>query len=150
MKRVRMFVMAGWILSWPALAGAQASWLLLIPPVEQDKLNETARWTDEGLGSPLGAATEALRGSFLNIAAPLKDWTQLGTYNSSTACEGARVRFQKKADTDVKAFQRSLEQQRSKGIVLPEDMVKLVFYSQANESRCVPPGEVPGGGSPGR
>jgi hypothetical protein len=151
MKRVRLFVTAGWILAWPALAGAQANWLLLIPPVDQDKLSGSARWTEQGLGPPLGAATEALRGSFLNTAGPLGDWMQLGTYDSPAACEGARLRFQQKADTDLKAFQRSLEQQQSKGIVFPEDMVRLVFYSQASESRCVPPpGEAPSGGSPGR
>ena len=151
MARVRMFMLAGWLLAWPASAGAEIGWRLLVPPVDQDKLNETARWTEEGLGSPLGAVADALRGSFLNKAAPLEEWVQLGTYDSAAACEGSILRFQQKADTDVKGFQRSLEQKPNKDVVLPEEMLKLVFFSQANESRCVPPpAEAPRGGSPGR
>ena len=151
MERVWAVVMAGWILAWPALAGAESGWVLLVPPVDQEKLNATARWTEEGLGSPVGAAAEALRGSFLNKAAPPGEWVQLGTYESERGCERSRGRLQQKADADARSFQRSLEQQRSKGIVSPEEMLKLVFFSQANESRCAPPpAEAPREGSPPR
>lgn len=144
-------MLAGWLLAGPASAAAESGWLLLIPPVDQDRLNETARWTEGGLGSPVGAVADALRGGFLNTAAPLEEWPQLGTYDSAAACEGSRLRLQQRADTDVKAFQRSLEQQRARDVVPPEEMLKLVFFSQANESRCVPPpAEAPRGGSRGR
>jgi len=119
------------LLGLPGQAPAAEGWLLLLPPVDQAKLQS------ESTGAstyPIRAFVEASAGAFLLPVAPLGQWEQLRAFDSAAACEAWRTGLEEDAE---RHFQAAAPQDYGPSISL-EELLIFIRYSQAMESRCLP------------
>jgi hypothetical protein len=133
MKKVAQTVLIALVvLGLPGPARSADGWLLLVPPVDQEKLRSEAA---EQSTYPMQAVVDATAGAFLLPMAPLRQWEQLHAFDTAAACEQWRGGLEEDAERHIRAVPRLEE--RGSGLSL-EELLIFIRYSQGMESRCLP------------
>ena len=128
----KTLLVALFVLGLPGLARSTEGWLLLVPPVDQGKLQTE---TTGSSADPSGALVAAVGGAFLIPAAPLREWEQFHAFDSAAACEQWRAGLQEDAERRLEAVRRP---QDGGPDISFEELLFFIRLSQGMESRCLP------------
>ncbi len=128
----KTLLVALFVLGLPGPARSLEGWLLLVPPVDQGKLQGE---TTGSSASPAEALVAAVGGAFLLPAAPLREWEQFHAFDSAAACEQWRAGLQEDAERRLEAVRRPQD-----GGPDPSfgELLFFIRLSQGMESRCLP------------
>ena len=132
MKVTRTILVLLLVLGLPGPAPSAEGWLLLLPPLDQTKLQSEATAPST---YPVRAVVEATAGAFLLPMAPLREWEQLRAFDSAAACEQWRAGLEADAERRVRAAAPSKDHRSQFSL---EELLTFIRYSQGMEARCLP------------